>query len=242
MEKGTRDQTSENRAKHLAQDLKETKDRYDILQGELEKSLAMNGVLRTSLQQCRDESNPFQSENAAFKEQVKELKASLCKCEIHVKASEEFAINKAVELTSKLQKAKQEIQKRDEDMKSALTQAREVALQVADLADAAMPLSQNLNSTLENEGRLTRLFDEIKKLGSKAHHEIKKQTKEGVLTQDLIQQWKAKEVGHVGIVPKRAEDIANVNIYYMFRPTEERNECLDNGQTHLGIPSRALVV
>ncbi|KAL4289959.1 hypothetical protein GQ457_14G015190 [Hibiscus cannabinus] len=103
--------TNENRAKHLAQDLKETKDRYDILQGELEKSLAMNEILRTSLQQCRDESNTFQSENAALKEQVKELKASLRKCEIHVKASEEFAINKAVELTSKLHKAKQEIQK-----------------------------------------------------------------------------------------------------------------------------------
>ncbi|KAL4334894.1 hypothetical protein GQ457_07G008880 [Hibiscus cannabinus] len=43
--------TNENRAKHLAQDLKETKDRYDILQGELEKSLDMNEILRTSLQQ-----------------------------------------------------------------------------------------------------------------------------------------------------------------------------------------------
>ncbi|KAL4278763.1 hypothetical protein GQ457_03G017770 [Hibiscus cannabinus] len=98
--------TNENRAKHLAQDLKETEDRYDILQGELEKSLAMNGVLRTSLQQCRYESNTFQSENTALKEQVKELNASLRKCEIHVKASEQFVINKAVELTSKLQKAK----------------------------------------------------------------------------------------------------------------------------------------
>ncbi|KAL4347923.1 hypothetical protein GQ457_17G010840 [Hibiscus cannabinus] len=161
--------TNENRPKHLAQDLKETEDRYDILQGELEKSLAMNGVLRTSLQQCRDESNTFQSENTALTEQVKELNASLRKCEIHVRASEEFAINKAVELTSKLQKAKQEIQKRDEDMKIALTQAREVALQVADLADAAMPLSQNFNPALDNEGKLTRLLDEIKKLGSKAH-------------------------------------------------------------------------
>ncbi|KAL4353994.1 hypothetical protein GQ457_06G012600 [Hibiscus cannabinus] len=117
--------TNENQARLLAQNLKETKDRYDILQGELEKSLTMNGILRTSLQQCRDESNTFKSENASLKEQVKELKASLCKYEIH--------------------KAKQEIQKRDEDMKIALTQAREVALQVADLADAAMPLSQNLN-------------------------------------------------------------------------------------------------
>ncbi|KAL4333237.1 hypothetical protein GQ457_07G008870 [Hibiscus cannabinus] len=98
-----------------------------------------------------------------------ELKASLRECEIHVKASEEFAINKAVELTSKLQKAKQEIQKRNEDMQIALTQAREVALQVADLADAAMPWSQNLNPTLDHEGKLTRLLDEINKLGSKAH-------------------------------------------------------------------------
>ncbi|KAL4379018.1 hypothetical protein GQ457_02G030350 [Hibiscus cannabinus] len=277
--------TNEIRARHLAQDLKETKDRYDILQ---------------------DESNTFQTENATLKDQVKEFKASLCKCKIHVKASEEFAINKAVERTSKLQKAKQEIQKRDKDMKIALTQVREVALQVADLADAAMPLSQNLNSTLDNKGKLTRLLDEIKKLGSRAHRsrkrhkvpksrfkearsykrrrlvdcsesprkiprtsadleifgipisdiflhlvegryitprpmkampdptahsfdprstcdfhmgapghstkkcrplldEIKKLTNEGVLTQDLIQQWKAKEVGHVGIIPKRTE-------------------------------------
>ncbi|KAL4388490.1 hypothetical protein GQ457_09G017510 [Hibiscus cannabinus] len=71
--------------------------------------------------------------------------------------------------------------------------------------------------------------------------EIKKLVNEGVLTQDLIQQWKAKEVGHVGTI-KCCGDVANMSINYLFRPTEERNECLDNGQTHLGISSRALVV
>ncbi|KAK9033756.1 hypothetical protein V6N11_049940 [Hibiscus sabdariffa] len=66
-------------------------------------------------------------------------------------------------------KAKHEIQKRDEDIKIALTQAREVALQVADLADATMPLSQNLNPALDNERKLTRLLDEVENLGSRAH-------------------------------------------------------------------------
>ncbi|KAL4335146.1 hypothetical protein GQ457_07G005640 [Hibiscus cannabinus] len=130
-----RNWASESRAKQLAQNLKETESRCDILQSELEKSLAVNKILRTSLQHCKDESNAFQSDNAALKEQVNELKASLHKSEIRVQVSEEFAINKAVELTSKLQKAKHEIQKRDEDMNIALGQAREVAQHLAHLLE-----------------------------------------------------------------------------------------------------------
>ncbi|KAL4342593.1 hypothetical protein GQ457_08G002670 [Hibiscus cannabinus] len=147
-----RNWASESRAKQLAQNLKETESRCDILQSELEKSLAVNKILRTSLQHCKDESNAFQSDNAALKEQVNELKASLHKSEIRVQVSEEFAINKA---------AKHEIQKRDEDMNIALGQAREVAQHVADLADTAMPLSQNLNPTLDNGGKLAHLLEKI---------------------------------------------------------------------------------
>ena len=100
---------------------------------------------------------------------MRELKASLRECEIHAKASEEFAIDKTMELTSKFQKAKHEIRKWDDDMKIAFTQAREVALQVADLADAAMPLRQNFNPALDDKGKLTCLLEEIQKLGSRSH-------------------------------------------------------------------------
>ena len=55
------------------------------------------------------------------------------------------------------------------DLKVVVVQAHQVTQQVADVADMAMALSQNMDPVSDHGGKMSKLFEEIRKLGAKAH-------------------------------------------------------------------------
>ena len=62
-----------------------------------------------------------------------------------------------------------EAKEKDDNLKMLVVQEQEVSQQVVDVTDMALALSQNMDPASDHGGKMSKLFEEIRKLGAKAH-------------------------------------------------------------------------
>ena len=113
--------------------------------------------------------NDSQAENEALKKKVEEYRKIIHAYKDCIDGAKKDFWENTEKMNIQVQKAQREPKEKDRDLKMVIAQAHQVAQQVADVADMAMALSQNMDPAFDHGGKMSKLFEEIRKLGSKAH-------------------------------------------------------------------------